>query len=235
MKKLLSMCLILALALCMSTAALAAGKLEVNCDTAYALPSGDNVYGYLYAQVENTGDKSIEYSDGLFELYDENGDVLASSTYLSCYPRVLQPGETGFLAVTYLKAEGISNPADVADYSVSVTGKGKGSYVVTRYPSTVRVETIDGGKYSDEINMYVTVTNDTNKTAYDLDIIAAIKDGDGNVVYVDYVTAYNIGIPAGGSIEVCIDVSSSIADYFDECNFKAENVECVAFYETYSY
>jgi len=35
------------LALCMSTAALAAGKLEVNCDTAYALPSGDNVYGYL--------------------------------------------------------------------------------------------------------------------------------------------------------------------------------------------
>jgi uncharacterized repeat protein (TIGR01451 family) len=78
---------------------------------------------------------------------------------------VLQAGETGFIYATYLKAEGTSNPADVADYSVSVTGKGKGSYVVRRFPSTVRVETVSD-KYSTEINMYVTITNDTNETVH---------------------------------------------------------------------
>lgn len=234
MKKLLSLCLVLALTLCMSTAALAAGKLEVNSDTAYALPSGDNVYGYLYAQVENTGDKSIEYSDGLFELYDANGDVLASNSYLTCCPRVLQAGETGFLYATYLKAEGATSPADVADYSVSVTGKGKGSYVVRRFPATATVKTVSD-KYSTDIDMYVTVTNDTNETVYDMDIVAAIKDGEGNVVYVGSDSAYNIGIPAGGSIEVCLGVSNSIVEYFIECGFTAENVECVAYTEEYSY
>ena len=234
MKKLLSLCLVLALALCMSTAALAAGKLEVNCDTAYALPSGDNVYGYLYAQVENTGDKSIEYSDGLFELYNEDGDVLASNSYLTCCPRVLQAGETGFIYATYLKAEGTSNPADVADYSVSVTGKGKGSYVVRRFPSTVRVETVSD-KYSTEINMYVTITNDTNETVYDVDLAAAIKDSEGKVVYVGSDSLYNVGIPAGGSVEVELGVSSSIVAYFLECGFTAEIVECVAYTEEYAY
>lgn len=234
MKKLLALCLVLALALCMSTAALAAGKLEVNCDTAYALPSGDNVYGYLYAQTENTGDKSIEYSDGLFELYDADGEVLASNAYLTCCPRVLQAGETGFVYATYLKAEGATSPADVADYSVSVTGKGKGSYVVRRFPSQARVETLVG-KYSTDIDMYVTVTNDSDAIVYDMDVVAALKDSEGNVVYVGTDSAYNIGIPAGGSIEFCISVSSSIVEYFTECGFTADVIECIAYTEEYDY
>lgn len=234
MKKLVSLILSLVLALCVCTGALAAGKLEVANDTAYALPSGDNVYGYLYAQVENTGDKSIEYSDGLFELYDEDGDVLASESYLTCCPKVLQPGEVGYLYTTYLRVNDVSSTADVADYSVSVTGKGKGNYVTRRFPATARVQTVKGS-YSTDIDMYVTVTNDTNETVYDLSVVAAIKDDEGKVVYVGSDSTYNVGIPAGGTIEVCIGVSSGIVDYFGESGFTAQNVECIAYTEEYSY
>ena len=44
-----------------------------------------------------------------------------------------------------------------------------------------------------------------------------------------------VGIPAGGTIEVCIGVSSGIVDYFGESGFTAQNVECIAYTEEYSY
>ena len=113
-------------------------------------------------------------------------------------------------------------------------GKGKGSYVVRRFPSTVRVETISD-KYSTDINMYVTITNDTNETVYDIDLAAAIKDSEGKVVYVGSDSLYNVGIPAGGSVEVELGVSNSIVEYFLECGFTAEIVECVAYTEEYAY
>lgn len=234
MKKLVALSLVLVMALCMGTTAMAAGKLEVTGDTAYALASGDNVYGYLYAQVENTGDKAIEYSDGLFELYDAEGEVMASESYLYCCPKVLQPGEIGYLYASSVRVENATKTDEVADYSVSVTGKGKGSYVVERFPATVRVETVKDS-YSTDVDMYVTVTNNTNETLYNLNVAAAIKDGEGKVVYVGSDSTYNVGIPAGGTIEVCIGVSGRIVEYFIDSGFTAQNVECVAYTQAYSY
>ena len=234
MKKRTALFLALVMALCMGTSAMAAGKLEVTGDTAYALASGDYVYGYLFAQVENTGDKEIEYSDGLFELYDADGEVMASESYLTCCPKVLQPGEVGYLYASSVRVQDTNKAEDVADYSVSVTGKGKGNYVVQRFPATVRVETVKS-KYSTDVDLYVTVTNDTDETLYKLNIAAAIKDGEGKVVYVGSDSTYNVGIPAGGSVEVCIGVSSRIVEYFEESGFTAENVECVAYTEEYEF
>jgi copper(I)-binding protein len=234
MKKWIAWALALVAALCMSTGVLAAGKIEVSQDCAYALASGESVYGYLYAQVANTGDKPIEYSDGLFELYDADGEVLASESYLYCCPKVLQPGETGYLFASSVRVENAAAPADVADYSVSVTGKGKGNHVVTRVPATARVETVED-KYSKEISMYVTVTNDTDKTLYDLNVAAAILDGEGKVVYVNSDSTYNIGIPAGGSAEVRINVTGAVVEYFTQNGFTAENVDCIAYTEEYVY
>lgn len=234
MKKWIALLMALVMTLCMGTGAMAAGKIEVAGDTAYALASGDRVYGYLFAQVENTGDKAIEYSDGLFELYDADGEVMASESYLTCCPKVLQPGEVGYLYASSVRVENAAKTDDVADYSVSVTGKGKGSYVVQRFPSTVRVETVKSA-YSTDIDLYVTVTNDTDATLYDINVAAAIKDGEGKVVYAGSDSTYNVGIPAGGSVEVCISVSSRIVEYFEESGFTAENVECVAYTQEYDF
>ncbi len=59
-----------------SGTALAAGKLTVKSETFVVLPYSDYHAGYVYAELENTGDKPVEYTGGLLELFDEEGNSI---------------------------------------------------------------------------------------------------------------------------------------------------------------
>ena len=73
MKKIISLTIALALLLCAaSLPALAAGKMTVAQEN-FHVTDGYSVYGYALAKVENTGDKPVEFSAGLLEIYDEAG------------------------------------------------------------------------------------------------------------------------------------------------------------------
>ena len=234
MKKLISLMLVCVM-LCACATALAAGKLEIASQNIYTLmPYSDTVQAYAYAQVENTGDKTIYYSDGLFELYDAEGEVLASEAYLTCCPKVLQPGEKGYLFTSYVRLDdGVAQDA-VDDYMLDVTGKGKGDYVVTRYPATVELEIVED-KYSKEMNMYVTIENNSDKTVYDMNIVAAVLDANGAPVFAENTTFYNMGIPAGMKAVAVLDVTSAVIDFFDTNGFVPTSVDCIAYTEEYSY
>ena len=74
MKKVMAMVLTLAMVLC-SASALAAGKLTVNQET-YFVTEGYSLKSFIFAEVENTGDKNIEFDNGLLEMLTEDGDWL---------------------------------------------------------------------------------------------------------------------------------------------------------------
>ena len=234
MKKLLCLALTVVMLLA-CTSALAAGKLEIAGQNVFVLEAySDTIKAYAYALVENTGDRTIYFDSGLLELYDAEGETVATDTYPSCLPRVLQPGEKGYLYTDYVSIDDGVTPADVDDYMFDVTGKGKGSYVVTRYPATVEIKTVEDS-YSKDVLMYVTVQNNTQETIFDMNVAAAVLDGNGIPVFVEDSTLYNIGIPAGMSAVVELEVSDALVEFFDTNGFAPTVVDCIAYTEEYDY
>ena len=111
MKKIVALLLAACLTLgCAS--ALAAGKLTVNQET-YTAVAGYSFVGYVFAEVENTGDKNIEFGNGLLEILTADGDPMDSTDIYSMYPSILAPGEK-------LSLIHISEPTRQAEISYAV-------------------------------------------------------------------------------------------------------------------
>ena len=165
-----------------SGTALAAGKMTVKSETFIVLPYLDYHAGYLYAEVENTGDKPVEYTGGLFELFDEEGNSIEAEEPYRCYPAVLGPGETGYLYV-YKSVEEATDRSFINDYLLTVTGKGAKGKTVTRYPATAKYEENKTGYWTNYYEI-ATVTNDTKETCYDFTAVFAARDAEGNLLHV---------------------------------------------------
>ena len=87
MKKWTALLLTLALALS-ATSAMAAGKLTVNQET-YVAAEGYSLKSYIFAEVENTGDKNIAFNDCLLEILNADGDPTDNETIYRMYPEIL--------------------------------------------------------------------------------------------------------------------------------------------------
>ena len=132
MKKVL--CLLLVVLMFSCIPAMAAGKLEISQETFYVMPYySDNYAGYVYAEVENVGDKPVVFNGGLLELFNADGDSIEANDYVSCYPSVLNPGEKGYIYVSQ-DVEEATTPDYIDDYLLTVTGKGENEATVHRFP-----------------------------------------------------------------------------------------------------
>ena len=98
MKKAIAMLLVFVL-LIGTVPAMAAGKLSTTKENFWVINSYWT-YAYAYAKVENVGNKPISVNAGVLEVYDENGDVITSSDYISTYAKTLQPGEYTYVSVS---------------------------------------------------------------------------------------------------------------------------------------
>lgn len=229
MKKFVSLLLALCLTLC-CTAALAAGKLEVTKETYVATESYGMCIGYLYAEVTNTGDSNVEFSSGIVEILSESGDVTDTDTVYLTYPNILAPGEKGYIInSSYVDSDKVS---DIADHALTVVGKTSKEEPTTRYDATATVESYE--QWGNTCyRMVVTVTNNTSETLYDADVVAAVYDADGNLLYAGDYTMYNIGVPAGSSMEVRIDVDSNISAQWLANSVEPASVECCCYEEDF--
>jgi len=215
MKKFLTVMLTLALLLGVSTA-LAAGKLQTSQEAVYVAEGYSNVYVYVYAEVTNAGDKNVQYSDGLFEVYDADGNVLESTTYLSCYPEYLAPGEVGYL-YGYLSIKDTTDTSVAADYMLNVTGKGSNENPTHYLPAEAVYEKVETS-YSSYDYVYSTVTNDLDSTVREYRTVIALYDAEGNLKFVDAHGEGTVGIPAGNKAEVSFSLS-----YNDAMEYLVEN------------
>ena len=208
MKKLLA----LALALCLTlgcTSALAAGKLTVNQEAYLAMESYSFI-GYVFAEVENTGDKNIEFANGLLEILTAEGDPMTSSDLYTMYPGVLAPGEKGYVykSVYVDDAESLD---DIADHMLTLTGKSAQEEATPRLDSSA-VYALGTDVWGDpEHAITVTITNNTQETVYDCQVVYGLYDEEGKLLCVECESAYNIGIPAGQTIEYRFTIDDDIA------------------------
>ncbi len=232
MKKLFSVILTLTFLFACVTPAFAAGKLDTVSDVLYVTDGYSSVYCYAYGELENTGDKTVYYKDGLIEVFDENEDVLKSYDWVSCYPECLEPGEKAFFIGSFSLDSGVNKDA-VADYDISISKASSGDDC-HRLPAEITYRVVKE-TYSTYEYLIATVTNDTSSTIYNTVIAMALKDADGNVVWASGNSVYNIGIPGGQTIEYRNQINyDSIIQMLEEngTDISTLTPEVIAYFET---
>lgn len=231
MKKLV--CSLLALLLLTSSfAALAAGKLEVTQEN-LIVNDYYSLYGYVFARIENVGDKPISINSGVMELYNADDDAIASADYLNAYCPELNPGEYTYAQVSATPSDEAETSID--DYSLTVTGISDSSYKTVRYPVVTEFapDTVD--EYDNPTSyLYATVTNDTDKPAYNVEVVLALLDAEGNILYMTSNTLYDTAIMPGSSIQVREEIPYDFADTFEKNGYTPSTVDAIAYTREYN-
>lgn len=229
MKKLLS--LVLALCLMLGcTSALAAGKLVVNQETYTPIEMyTDSFYAYIFVEVTNAGDKNVEFGSGILEVLNADGDAVESFDLYTAYPEVLAPGEVGYISY-YRGVDDAKSIEDIPDYLLTVSGKSSKDEAALRLPATGVIEEVPYWNDT-QYQVTLTITNNTDKTIYDAYVPYAIYDAAGKLLYADYTTLWNVGLPAGSTIEMRQTISDSFLKLWKTNNTIPTTVTTFAYAE----
>lgn len=206
----------------------AAGKLSVIQEKFYVLPYSSYHAGYLYAELKNIGDKPVEFNGGLLELFDAEGNSIESESYMYCHPKFLDAGETGFLYLSKSVKEA-TDKSFIDDYLLTVTGKGAKEVMVKRLDTANAHHRFNDDSYWRRDYLVVDVTNNTEEIQYDFRVVYALKNENGELLYVASVNPSYVGIKPGNTVEVTIRFDSDIVDYFLENNITIGSIETIAF------
>lgn len=227
MKRLLTFFLALLMAV-LPLAALAAGKLSVAQETFTVLPYLDYHAGFIFAELQNTGDKPVAFNDALLELYDKEGNAIASNNYLNAYPEVLEPGETGYL-FGYQTVTDAATPDFIDDHLLTVTGRGSiDQQKIALKTADARFETGDDPYWVEHL-LLATVINETGETLYDVNVVFAVKDAEGKLMYAAAYLPYNVGLPAGSSLELRVGVDAEAVKDWEAKGQAPAAVEAIAY------
>ena len=228
-RKILALTAALLLMTGLTGTAAAGGTLSVVQETALVLPYEDYFEGVIYAEVKNTGDKPVQFSSGLFELFDAEGNSIGSRemAYYDSNPEVLLPGETGF-AYAKIEMEGVKLQSDVADYALSLSGTGSITTSVDRYPASAFYQEGEG-EFASRRYVAAIVENQSEETLRDFYAGIALKDAQGKLLYVNSGTWASSGIPAHQSMEIRLQVDENVVNYWESEGIVPAAAEAVVF------
>lgn len=211
----------------LSISAFAAGKLSTTKENFWVI-NGWTTYAYAYARIENIGNKPINVNAGVLEVYDADGNVITSTDYMSTYAKTLQPNE-----YTYIKlSKDINIAEDVGkpdDYMLTITGKTDDSSWTKRLPVETKLSLNETNGWWTYDYMYVTITNNTDETIYNISTVVVLLDDNNNILYLDDDTMYSYGLLPGNSVVLKKQISSTFMDYFKAHNITPTKVDAIAY------
>lgn len=230
MKKLCCTLIVLALALTMAMPAFAAGKLVVSDETMTVCESYSGYTAYIFAVLENTGDKPVEFNAGLIELLDAEGESIDAEDYLYSYPTILDPGQKAFLR-EYINVDDADSPDYIDDYTLSVSGKSasENTNVALDCTAEVGMKPYSYTSTTEYPTVTITVTNNLDETVREIYAAYALLDEDGKVIYVDYVSPSYVGLPTGQSIELDSQIDSSLVEQWEKDGVEPASIEVIAY------
>lgn len=223
MKKIISVLLVVLL-LSVGTTTYAAGKLSVDQENFHVV-SSYWTYGYAYAKVTNVGDKAIKVNAGVLEIYDADGNAVASSDYLSAYAAYLEPGE-----YTYVKMYSEVKEGTPVDYAATITAKVDNSKRTVRLPVETDLQlNVKSGWWTYNY-MYATVTNNTEEPIYGIGVVMALYDADGNIIDIEDDDLYSgRALAPGSSMIFRKEIPSGIAEYLEKEGIVPASVDAIAY------
>ena len=227
MKRFAALFIALALLLC-ALPAFAEGKIEVTQENFHVVGTS-SFYGYLFLKLENTGDAPAKLDGGEMELYNANGDVLGSTTTMWRYAEYLKPGEYTYAYFT-TRAEGVESADEVTKYSMTFNTKDSADKETFRLPVESMYEDDVTEGYWTHDYMTTTVTNDTDQTVYDVTIVRALLDADGNILNIDSDSMYSYkGIASGSAIVLRRQMGNNFTTLFEEKGYVPATVDAIAY------
>ena len=228
MKRFLILLLTLAVLACGLTAS-AEGVLTVTQQNFHVVASGSSITGYVYVKLENTGDAPVKIDTASLEIYDADGNVLASSTSLWRFAEYLQPGEYTY-AYMNPTIKDIESTDAVADYALEITGRELSNRYTFRLPVESVYETeVEGDPFNNEY-ITTTLTNDADQTVFDIAVMRVLLDDAGNILYLDSDNMYSYkGLTPGSSIVVRRPVTSTFRDYYAENGYTPTAVDSIGY------
>ncbi len=217
------------LILLFTSPAFAAGRLNVEQENYYTLKEGSYCYGYVFAKLENSGNKPIKVNNGLLEIFDEEGDAITSSDSYTAYARYLDPGDYTYIRIS-TSIKNIESVSEVDDYMLTVTGKsGLDKQTIRLECQGKYVENEKSGYYTYNY-MYATVTNNTEEPLYQPYVVFALLDEEENILYlVGDNLDRNEALMPGSSIIFRVAVDSDFVDYFEKNSIVPSSLDVIAY------
>jgi len=142
-------------------------------------------------------------------------------------PYVLAPGETGY----YIDWKNLDDvlPADIPGYDLTMIGEVSDRALSRRLPVTGVIKAVSD---SDEAahQVLLTLPNHTNQTAYEMDVVYAVYDEAGKLLYADWSALYPLRLPVDAYVDILLDVDSSFSSYWVENGIVPASVQAFAYY-----
>ncbi|MGI5883713.1 MAG: FxLYD domain-containing protein [Candidatus Spyradocola sp.] len=168
--------------------------------------------------VTNTGDRNLYVDGGSFDIESADGSLIGVQDYVSAYPQILAPGETGYI----YENTSMDTPLDETPTILPHPNIDAATVDLIRY------EVTDLGISDKEyggIHVFGRVTNTSDAAASLVYIAVALYDADGNVVDIVF-TILTDELAAGAQIG------------FDASSFSLPNditADIIADYEVWAY
>ena len=227
MKRMTAILLTVALLLA-AVPALAAGKIVVSNERTFITDEGNGQF-YVYARLDNKGNKPIQVNAALLEVYDEDGDNIAYTSTYSTWAKSMEPGEYTYIKMVIKLDEGMSEKVD--DYALSVTGKSVNDRKTVRLPSTCEYEAgVQEGEKTTNY-MYCTLTNTTDKPLSEFFVCFALLDEEDNILYIgSYNQNSNIAVMPGSAIQIRVPVEAAFAAYMEKEGLAPAKADTIVYF-----
>ena len=198
--------------------------------------STNYVYVYLYLEVTNRGDRAVEI-DGEFSVMDTSGKLAEEQNYLYAYPPVVAPGEVSYVSeyVMVRKGDAVKGYADIGQVQLKLF---RDSYnrepsLPTYVQSAAQVGPgVD--KYGNRVDgvFRVAVMNNTGADLVSPDVVVALYDANGQLLYVDHsaVSCFNgLSIPNGNGFVVDGNMNVNVAEILKADGWVVDNIKSIVY------
>ena len=220
MKRFIAMLLILCSALLM-TAAFAeetAPEAKITVVEQRFINMEDDGRGFFFAKVQNTGDAAgyVDYK-GNIVASDAEGNIILTENYVSTAPDevYLEPGEYAYVRENIY--DDALDTAEVADCKFSIRAVDDGEeYEKLASEAKIHFE-------PDE--------EDDNEILYDYEIVAALYDQNGELLFINTEVVSGIGVHPGSTITVRLYIYEDILMYFCREGLTPTTVDALVYCE----
>lgn len=179
--------------------------------------------------MQNTGD-AAGYADykGNIVLFDAEGNIILTENYVHTKPSdvYLEPGEYAYVCESIY--DDALDTAEVADCQFSIKAVDDGEeYEKLASEAKIHFEPDE----EDDNYVDVTFTNTTDEILYDYEIVAALYDQNGGLLFINTEMVSGIGVHPGSTITVRLYIYEDILMYFCREGLTPTTVDALVYCE----
>ena len=183
--------------------------------------------GYYYAKIQNNTETPYFVNGGTFVLTDADGNAVGEELK---YPnsrgsRYLEPGEISFISFRVDIPEDLENP----NYYAVIKAE-KDTYSSKDYAVTVSSTEIGTDRYGNPA-MKAAITNTTDEFLPGINVIIAMEDAEGKVIWLREESLYNYELGPNSTIKLTGSIDSDALEYFTSAGIVPTTVEAYAYVE----